>query len=79
MLNNTLFIKPLITALLLMGLTFNVAAASTMKMGGIIPGAGLINRNMLSMRELKFTNIVLGRYGWNDLEIRVGFIRVCSH
>ena len=58
MLNNTLFIKPLITALLLMGLTFNVAAASTMKMGGIIPGAGLINRNMLSMRELKFTNIV---------------------
>jgi predicted double-glycine peptidase len=47
----------LITIILLIGLTSNVAAGSV-KMGNIIPGAGLISRNIVSMRELKFVNIV---------------------
>jgi predicted double-glycine peptidase len=47
----------MIAVILLTGLTFNVTAGP-INMGNIIPGAGLVNRNMLSMRELKFTNIV---------------------
>ena len=57
MLTKTLPLHSLITIILLTGLTSNVAAGS-IKMGNIIPGAGLISRNIVSMRELKFINIV---------------------
>lgn len=57
MLTKNLLLHLLTTIISLTALAPFVAAGS-IKMGNIIPGAGLINRNIVSMRELKFSNIV---------------------
>jgi len=55
--NNSLYLKILIGYLLVAGL-ITESHSSAIRLGNIIPGAGIIKKDLVSMRELKFVDMV---------------------